>query len=158
MWLDYDHNKILEVYGNLWKIEESFRITKSDLEVRPIYVNKESHINGHFLTCYVALVLIRLLQLKLKSKLSVERIIKALNSCKCTIPEKGIIHLIRGTITKSYKQVMNKHGELVSTTKLTDNDETIEDLLNIINSFNSYAYFSYSSQNDFNKYLESIKY
>lgn len=156
--LDYDHNKILEVYGNLWKIEESFRITKSDLEVRPIYVNKESHINGHFLTCYVALVLIRLLQLKLKSKLSVERIIKALNSCKCTIPEKGIIHLIRGTITKSYKQVMNKHGELVSTTKLTDNDETIEDLLNIINSFNSYAYFSYSSQNDFNKYLESIKY
>ena len=156
--LDYDHNKILEVYGNLWKIEESFRITKSDLEVRPIYVNKESHINVHFLTCYVALVLIRLLQLKLKSKLSVERIIKALNSCKCTIPEKGIIHLIRGTITKSYKQVMNKHGELVSTTKLTDNDETIEDLLNIINSFNSYAYFSYSSQNDFNKYLESIKY
>lgn len=156
--LDYDHNKILEVYGNLWKIEESFRITKSDLEVRPIYVNKESHINGHFLTCYVALVLIRLLQLKLKSKLSVERIVKALNSCKCTIPEKGIIHLIRGTITKSYKQVMNKHGELVSTTKLTDNDENIEDLLNIIESFNSYAYFSYSSQNDFNKYLESIKY
>lgn len=156
--LDYDHNKILEVYGNLWKIEESFRITKSDLEVRPIYVNKESHINGHFLTCYVALVLIRLLQLKLKSKLSVERIVKALNSCKCTIPEKGIIHLIRGTITKSYKQVMNKHGELVSTTKLTDNDEIIEDLLNIIDSFNSYAYFSYSSQNDFNKYLESIKY
>lgn len=156
--LDYDHNKILEVYGNLWKIEESFRITKSDLEVRPIYVNKESHINGHFLTCYVALVLIRLLQLKLKSKLSVERIVKALNSCKCTIPEKGIIHLIRGTITKSYKQVKNKHGELVSTTKLTDNDENIEDLLNIIESFNSYAYFSYSSQNDFNKYLESIKY
>lgn len=156
--LDYDYNKILEVYGNLWKIEESFRITKSDLEVRPIYVSKESHINGHFLTCYVALVLIRLLQLKLKSKLSVERIVKALNSCKCTIPEKGIIHLIRGTITKSYKQVMNKRGELVSTTKLTDNDENIEDLLNIIESFNSYAYFSYSSQNDFNKYLESIKY
>ena len=156
--LDYDYKKILEVYGNLWKIEESFRITKSDLEVRPIYVNTTEHINGHFQICYTALVIIRLLQLKLKNKLSVERIVKALNSCKCTIPEKGIIHLVRGTITKSYKQVTDKYGKLVSTTKLIDNDETVMDLLNIIESFNSYAYFSYSSQNDFNKYIESIKY
>lgn len=156
--LDYDYKKILEVYGSLWKIEESFRITKSDLEVRPIYVNTTEHINGHFQICYTALVIIRLLQLKLKNKLSVERIVKALNSCKCTIPEKGIIHLVRGTITKSYKQVTDKYGKLVSTTKLIDNDETVMDLLNIIESFNSYAYFSYSSQNDFNKYIESIKY
>lgn len=156
--LDYDYKKILEVYGNLWKIEESFRITKSDLEVRPIYVNTTEHINGHFMICYTALVIIRLLQLKLKNKLSTERIVKALNSCRCTIPEKGIIHLVRGTITKSYKQVIDKHGKLVSTTKLIDNDETVTDLLNIIESFNSYAYFSYSSQNDFNKYIESIKY
>lgn len=156
--LDYDYKKILEVYGNLWKIEESFRITKSDLEVRPIYVNTTEHINGHFQICYTALVIIRLLQLKLKNKLSTERIVKALNSCRCTIPEKGIIHLVRGTITKSYKQVIDKHGKLVSTTKLIDNDETVMDLLNIIESFNSYAYFSYSSQNDFNKYIESIKY
>ena len=151
--LDYDYKKILEVYGNLWKIEESFRITKSDLEVRPIYVNTTEHINGHFMICYTALVIIRLLQLKLKNKLSTERIVKALNSCRCTIPEKGIIHLVRGTITKSYKQVIDKHGKLVSTTKLIDNDETVTDLLNIIESFNSYAYFSYSSQNDFNKYI-----
>ena len=156
--LDYDYKKILEVYGNLWKIEESFRITKSDLEVRPIYVNTTEHINGHFMICYTALVIIRLLQLKLKNKLSTERIVKALNSCRCTIPEKGIIHLVRGTITKSYKQVIDKHGKLVSTTKLIDNDETVTDLLNIIESFNSYAYFSYSSQNDFNEYIESIKY
>ena len=156
--LDYDYKKILEVYSGLWKIEESFRITKSDLEVRPIYVSTTAHINGHFQICYTALVIIRLLQLKLKNKLSVERIVKALNSCKCTIPEKGIIHLLRGTITKSYKQVIDKHGKLVSTTKLLDNDETVVDLLNIIESFNSYAYFSYSSQNDFNKYIESIKY
>ena len=156
--LDYDYKKILEVYGNLWKIEESFRITKSDLEVRPIYVNTTEHINGHFMICYTALVIIRLLQLTLKNKLSTERIVKALNSCRCTIPEKGIIHLVRGTITKSYKQVIDKHGKLVSTTKLIDNDETVTDLLNIIESFNSYAYFSYSSQNDFNKYIESIKY
>ena len=156
--VDYDYEKILKVYGDLWKIEESFRISKSDLEVRPIYVNTESHINGHFLICYVALVIIRLLQLRLKSKLSVERIVKALNSCKCTILEKGIIHLVRGTITKSYQQVVNKQGQLVSTTKLVDNDERIQDLLNIIESFNSYPFFSYSMQNDFNNYLESIKY
>lgn len=156
--MDYDYNKILEVYSNLWKIEESFRITKSDLEVRPIYVNTESHINGHFLICYVALVIVRLLQLKLKNKLSVERIVKALNTCKCTIPEKGIVHLITGPITKSYKQRVNAQGKLVSTAKLSENNETITDLLNIIESFNSQPYFSYSYQNDFNEYLESIKY
>lgn len=156
--MDYDYNKILEVYSNLWKIEESFRITKSDLEVRPIYVNTESHINGHFLICYVALVIVRLLQLKLKNKLSVERIVKALNTCKCTIPEKGIVHLITGPITKSYKQRVNAQGKLVSTAKLSENNETITDLLNIIESFNSQPYFSYNYQNDFNEYLESIKY
>lgn len=156
--MDYDYNKILEVYSNLWKIEESFRITKSDLEVRPIYVNTESHINGHFLICYVALVIVRLLQLKLKNKLSIERIVKALNTCKCTIPEKGIVHLITGPITKSYKQRVNAQGKLVSTAKLSENNETITDLLNIIESFNSQPYFSYNYQNDFNEYLESIKY
>ena len=59
---------------------------------------------------------------------------------------------------KNYNlKIFNEKGEVV-TTKLIDNDETVTDLLNIIESFNSYAYFSYSSQNDFNKYIESIKY
>lgn len=52
-----------EVYSKLrqlWKIEESFRVLKSNLEARPVYVWKTDHIRGHFLVCYLALVLERL--------------------------------------------------------------------------------------------------
>lgn len=56
-----------EVYGtyhNLWRIEESFKAMKSQLDARPVYVQKEETIKGHFLICYIAVLLERLLQLK----------------------------------------------------------------------------------------------
>jgi transposase len=89
--LDYDYKKIMEVYGGLWRIEESFRITKSNLEVRPIYVSKESRINGHFLICYAALIIIRMMQYKMHYSMSVERIVRALNTSKCLVEEGDII-------------------------------------------------------------------
>ena len=78
--IDYDYKKILEVYGSLWKIEESFRITKNELETRPIYLSTESHINGHFIICFVALLVIRMLQYKMNFSMSIERIVRALNT------------------------------------------------------------------------------
>ncbi len=157
--LEYDHNKILEVYSGLWKIEETFRITKSELDVRPVYVSTNEHIQGHFQICFVALILLRMLQLKLKHhNMSVERIVKALNGCKCTIPEKGTIHLPRGTITREYKYKINKKGKIASTLTLSENDERIEDLLKILESYNVDPYFSNSYQSDFNNYLRTIKY
>ena len=53
---------IIEAYRGLWKIEESFKVTKSDLETRPVYVSREEHIEAHFLTCYVALCILRIIQ------------------------------------------------------------------------------------------------
>ena len=53
---------IIEAYRGLWRIEESFRVTKSDLETRPVYVSREEHIEAHFLTCYVALCILRIIQ------------------------------------------------------------------------------------------------
>lgn len=53
---------VIEAYRGLWKIEESFRVTKSDLETRPVYVSREEHIEAHFLTCYVALCILRIIQ------------------------------------------------------------------------------------------------
>ena len=53
---------IIEAYRGLWKIEESFKVTKSDLETRPVYVSREEHIEAHFLTCYVALCILRVIQ------------------------------------------------------------------------------------------------
>jgi hypothetical protein len=65
-----DHNltpkALLEAYHRLWKIEESFRIMKSTLEVRPVFHWTESRIKGHFVVCFLAFILERTLELKLK--------------------------------------------------------------------------------------------
>ncbi len=64
--LDMDPVAIMKAYRSLYKIEESFRILKTNLEARPVYHFKSRRIRSHFLVCYVALVLQRLLEYKLK--------------------------------------------------------------------------------------------
>ncbi len=56
---------IYDAYHNLWRIEKSFRIMKSQLDARPVYLQKEDTITGHFLICYLAVLLTRLLQFKI---------------------------------------------------------------------------------------------
>lgn len=53
---------IIDTYRGLWRIEESFKVTKSDLKSRPVYVSNLDHIEAHFLTCYIALCVLRILQ------------------------------------------------------------------------------------------------
>ena len=53
---------IYDTYHNLWRIEESFRIMKSDLDARPVFVQKENTIKGHFLICYLSVLLERIFQ------------------------------------------------------------------------------------------------
>jgi transposase len=75
--------KILDAYHTLWKIEESFRIMKSTLEVRPIFHWTESRIKGHFVVCFLAFLLERTLEFKLKNaqvQASPQAIRDALNS------------------------------------------------------------------------------
>lgn len=62
--LDMEPAQIYQTYHNLWKIEESFRITKSYLDARPVYVQKKETIYGHFLICYLSLFLLRVLEIK----------------------------------------------------------------------------------------------
>ncbi len=62
--LEMDPLQIYNTYHNLWKIEESFRITKSYLDARPVYAQKKETIYGHFLICYISLFLLRVLELK----------------------------------------------------------------------------------------------
>ena len=59
-----DPGQIYNTYHNLWKIEESFRITKSYLDARPVYMQKKETIYGHFLICYLSLFLLRVLEIK----------------------------------------------------------------------------------------------
>jgi len=58
------NSQIYEAYHNLWRIEESFRVMKSQLDARPVYLQKKETITGHFLICYLAVLLTRLIQFK----------------------------------------------------------------------------------------------
>lgn len=69
--IDKDPLHIYRTYHGLWKIEESFRITKSYLDARPVYVQKKETIYGHFLICYLSLFLLRILEIKVfKNKIN----------------------------------------------------------------------------------------
>ncbi len=76
--------KIIDICKGLWKIEESFKVTKSDLETRPVFVSTEDHIEAHFLTCFVALVIARILELRLNGKYSVTAIMDSLRGSSCS--------------------------------------------------------------------------
>jgi len=88
--LNKSDEEIVEIYRGLWRIEDSFRITKSDLETRPVYVSRQDHIEAHFLTCFVALVLMRLLEKKLGGKYSVHRILESLKRSSCSLLEQNL--------------------------------------------------------------------
>lgn len=60
---EMDDRDVIDAYRGLWRIEESFRVMKGDLGARPVYCSTESHIRAHFLVCYVALLVMRLMQL-----------------------------------------------------------------------------------------------
>ena len=70
--------RILDIYRGLWQIEEAFRVCKSDLEVRPVYLSLQDRINAHFLVCFISLVIARLLARSLGNKYSVARIAESL--------------------------------------------------------------------------------
>lgn len=70
-------DEIYKTYHGLWRIEESFRITKSFLDARPVYVQKKETIYGHFLICYLSLFLLRILEFKcFKNKMNTSEIIR----------------------------------------------------------------------------------
>jgi transposase len=71
---DMPDSEIVDTYQELWKIEESFKITKSCLNARPVFLSTRSHIEAHFLVCYIALVIIRLIQLTTNYAYSAEAI------------------------------------------------------------------------------------
>ena len=80
--IDDNVKDILSVSEGRWKIEESFRIMKTDFESRPVYVSREDRIRAHFLTCYLALLIYRLLEKKLGNGYTSNEIIQMLRDYK----------------------------------------------------------------------------
>ncbi len=71
--------EIVDIYRGLWRIEEAFKVTKSDLEARPVYLSRHDHIQAHFLICFVALVIARLLAQGLGNKYTIAKLVESLN-------------------------------------------------------------------------------
>ncbi len=82
--LKMSDQEIRGTYRGLARMEETFKISKTEFESRPVFVWTNGHIEGHFATCFTALVLIRLLQAKLGSKYPVGKMIKSLRKYNCT--------------------------------------------------------------------------
>ena len=92
-------SEIYAVYHNLWRIEESFKIMKSQLDARPVYLQKEDTITGHFLICYLAVVLTRILQIyALKDKYGTEEIYDFIRDFRVAkISDRKYINLTRSS-------------------------------------------------------------
>lgn len=71
---------ILKVSESRWQIEACFRIMKTDFSARPVYVHREDRIQAHFLVCFLALLIYRLLEKKLEKKYTCENILTALRT------------------------------------------------------------------------------
>lgn len=82
--LKMSDQEIRDTYRGLARIEETFKISKTEFESRPVFVWTNAHIEGHFATCFTALVLIRLLQTKLGSRYPIGKTIESLRKYKCT--------------------------------------------------------------------------
>jgi len=99
--IEMDNHEVIDKYHGLSRIEAAFRIIKSDLEGRPVYVRNAKHINAHFLLCFIALTMVRIIQYKVLKKqgkvtnsthdwemgITAERIKAALSSfCVASLP------------------------------------------------------------------------
>ena len=87
---DWEDSRILDAYRELWRIEESFRVTKTGgLSSRPVYVWTREHIRAHFLTCYLALLIVRLSQRALPSHPSAQALLDDMRALDCSYADDG---------------------------------------------------------------------
>ncbi len=106
---DKDIEKIININRNRWEIEECFRIMKSEFDSRPVYVRRDDRIKAHFLICYMALLLFRLLEKKLNSSFTAGKIIKKLREMNVVnIDSQGYIPTYtRDEITETIHSIFN---------------------------------------------------
>ena len=117
--------ELRNIYRGLAKIEETFKITKSEFNARPINVRLEDHIDAHFLICFISLVIIRILQNKTNEKYSIKNILEKMKNFKCT-HETGNLYKFIGY--KPEVQYLNRKLEL-NMDKKYDTRENIKKIL-----------------------------
>jgi len=88
--LEMTGQRIIEIYRGLSDIEDNFKVSKSDLDIRPVHVSREDRINAHVLTCFISLVILRLIQKKTNYKFTPEQIITCLNNISCSLEHTNL--------------------------------------------------------------------
>lgn len=106
--LEDDPSEIIKINKRRWEIEENFRIMKSEFEARPVYVQRDDRIKAHFLTCYISLLVYRLLEKKIGEGYTCSQILETLRDMQLTMLSKDSGYI------PSYKR-----------TKLTDRLHTV---------------------------------
>ena len=86
--LEGNIEEIIKINKQRWEIEENFRIMKTEFEARPVYVRRDDRIKAHFMTCYISLLVYRLLEKKLGEEFTCSEILKALREMNITLLSK----------------------------------------------------------------------
>lgn len=90
--LEDDVSTIISINQKRWQIEECFRIMKSEFQARPVYLSREDRITAHFITCYTALIIYRILEKKLGGEYTCENIIRTLKEMNMLVmPGEGYV-------------------------------------------------------------------
>lgn len=120
-----DDHDIIDMYRGLWRIEESFRITKSWLKARPVFVHAEASIEAHFLTCFLGLLLLRILELKTDHSIELNRMIEDLRDLQAVEESPDLFLLTQPT------NVIEKIGQYFSL-DLTKKRYTMQELKKMV--------------------------
>lgn len=118
--------EIRNIYRRLARIENTFKVTKSTLESRPVYVWTPEHIEAHFLTCFVSLVIVRLLEEKLDRKFSPDKIINSLKNYTSSNIEHNIY------LQNNYDEIIEKINEIYNL-DLDKKYRTLSEIKKILN-------------------------
>lgn len=107
--MEGDVEQIIAINKRRWQIEECFRIMKTEFEARPIYLQLEDRIKAHFLTCFMALLVYRILETKLNNEYTVEYTLDTLKQMNlCEIKGYGYIPTYKRTeLTDKLHEVFN---------------------------------------------------
>ena len=120
--LEDNVEEILKINKQRWEIEENFRIIKTDFEARPVYVRRDDRIKAHFLTCYISLLVYRLLEKKLDNKYTCEEILSTIREMQMTLlsGNSGYVPSYKRTeLTDSLHETFGFHTDYEFITKAT---------------------------------------
>ena len=96
--LESNAKEIIAINHRRWEIEESFRIMKSEFKARPVYLSIEGRIKAHFMICFLSLLILRIIEKRLKYKFTVNEILKCLS--EMTLFRKKDLYIPTYTRTK----------------------------------------------------------